>query len=622
MTAIIDKLQKGVQLHQSGQYDAAREEYLEVLQTDENNADAIHLLGVLDMQSGDNVKALERLLRASELQPGAVNILSNLGSAQRRLGKFEDALATYQKAISLDPAHAECYHNMGVALRAQKRNDEAVICFRKAIELRPNYVEAIRNLTAIEIENGNWQQAMHSSQLAANANPADLPAHLKLAECQMKLKQFPDAIVAFRKVLEIDATQTVALNGLGLALKATGELEQAKETLEKVLQLDPNSFPALANLGTVLQGMKKIDLAIEMYRRALTVKEDSAEAHNNLGGALKEKGLMDESLQHCRRAIEIKPELASAHCNLAAVSQLSGEFDAALKGYEKAIALQGDLIEAHLGIGSAYAQMGKLKEARKCYSRALFHNPKHAESRLYRGIIGLLDGDLENAWSDYEWRFETTESKRRKIAAPRWDGSNLNGKPILLHAEQGLGDTIQFMRYGKLIHQQKGGRVVIECQKALLPLLSRVPWIDQLVAQGEQLPAFTTHVPMMSLPGVFCTTMENIPDEIPYLSADPDLVEKWNSPIGDLPGLKVGIAWQGNPDFKQDKLRSIPLKEFAPLFDLPDLSIVSLQKGFGSEQIENFVHADRLVTFENVDTDEGAFMDTAALLHHLGTVRK
>src|SRR5690606_16517656 len=135
------------------------------------------------------------------------------------------------------------------------------------------------------------------------------------------------------------------------------------------------------------------------------------------------------------------------------------------------------------------------------------------------------------------------------------------GNAVLLHAEQGLGDTLQFVRYGKLI-KERGGRLIVECQKALLPLLSRLEWIDQLVAQGEPLPSFSCYVPMLSAPGIAATNLENVPNSVPYLSADPELVEKWREPIRSLSGFKIGFAWQGNPDFKQDKFRSIPLQEF------------------------------------------------------------
>lgn len=616
MVALQDKLQQAVQLHQSGDRDQAKALYEEVLAFDSNNVDAIHLLGVMDMQAGENEKALERLEQAAKLNPTAVNILSNLGTAQRRLGQHSAAVVTYQRAISIDKNHAESYHNLGVALKKMSRVEDALKCFRKAVELRPGYSEAIRNIAQLEMQGNDWQGALSTTQDAAQKDPGDRAKQLRLAECSMKALQYAEAIKAFDAVLAMDSKDITALNGKGLALKSLGKLPEAEATLKRALEVDPTSFPAICNLGTVLQGLKKFDKAIERYREALGINPNSAEAHNNLGGALKEKGQIEEAKKHCRRALELKPELASAHCNLAAVLQLEGEFEQAIELYEQALSFRGDLPEGLLGLGSVYAQLGRFADARKCYSRVLFFHPKNVEAKLYRGIVGLLGEDFDNAFADYEARWELPENKKRVIQVPRWDGGDLKGQSILLHAEQGLGDTLQFIRYAKLV-QQRGGKVIVECQKALIPLLAQLDCVDQLVPQGSTLPSFSRYCPLLSLPGVFATDYPSIPNEVPYLQADPGLVDEWGNRLESMPGIKVGIAWQGNPDFKQDKLRSIPLSFFAPIIETEGVTAVSLQKGFGSEQIESLPCKSSLHTFENLDDEEGAFMDTAAILGHL-----
>lgn len=616
MQAVQEKLQMAVKLHQEGQRERAKSLYEEVLEIDPGNVDAVHLLGVLDLQAGENSVALEKLSKAAAMRPGAVNILTNLGTAQRRLGLHEQAIATYKNAIEIDVNHAESYHNLGVALKAQQRIPEAIRSFRRAVELRPGYPEAMRNLTQLEMQSGDWQQALNSSQVAAQQNPADRDAHLRLAECRMKMKQYKDACESFDAVLKIEPKNLTALNGKGLALKSCGDLKAAEATLKQALEVDPKSFPAVCNLGTVYQGLKDYDKAIAQYKKALEINPKSAESHNNIGGALKEKGEIDESLKHCKRALELKPELPSAHCNYASAMQLQGHFDEAIASYEKALGFQADLHEALLGLGSVYAQSGRLQLARNCYSRALFFNTGNTEAMLYRGIIGLLAGDYATAFADYEARWKLPENASKLVKAPRWNGSQLNGQAVLLHAEQGLGDTLQFVRYAALV-KQRGGKTVVACQKPLMPLLARMDSIDHLVAQGDKLPPFVSHVPLLSLPGVFETAVDDVPAEVPYLTADPDLVEKWREPITSLPGLKVGIAWQGNPDFKQDKFRSIALKHFAPIIESDGTSVISLQKGFGSEQIAELACGDQLHEFDDLDAEEGAFMDTAAILSHL-----
>lgn len=616
MVALQDKLQQAVQLHQSGDRDQAKALYEEVLAFDSNNVDAIHLLGVMDMQAGENETALGRLERAAQLNPTAVNILSNLGTAQRRLGQHSAAVATYQRAISIDKNHAESYHNLGVALKKMSRSEDALKCFRKAVQLRPGYAEAIRNVAQLEMQGNDWQDALATTQDAAKKNPEDRDKQLRLAECSMKARQYAEAIKAFDVVLSIDPSNIVGLNGKGLALKSLGKLPEAESTLKRALELDSASFPAVCNLGTVFQALKRYDEAKKQYEQALKMKPDSAESLNNLGGVLKEQGDIEGSIEHCSKALEIKPELASARCNLASARQILGEFDVAIDMYKQALDIQADLPEALLGLGSVYAQAGMLEDARSCYSRALFFHPDNCEAMLYRGIIGLLSGDYQNAFADYEARWRLPENVGKVIKAPRWNGSQLKGEKILLHSEQGLGDTLQFIRYADLV-KQRGGTTIVMCQKPLLPLLAGVESIDQLVGVGDQVPPFSKHVPLLSLPAVFETTLENIPADVPYVDADVDLHGKWREAIEPLPGFKVGIAWQGNPDFKQDKFRSIALQHFRGIVHTRGVSTVSLQKGFGSEQIEDVEFGGEIRQFENLDDDEGAFMDTAAILSHL-----
>ncbi len=614
--SVQEKLQRAVKLHQTGERQKARELYGEILQVDAENVDAIHLTGVLNLQEGQNEQALEFLERAIKLSPRAVNVLTNLGAVQRRLGKIDDAIETYKKALANDPNHAESYHNLGVALKAAAGFDEAIKCFRKALELKPGYSEAIKSLAQLEIQSGDWAKAIVTSEQVAKENPKDATAQLRLAECRMRLRQYQDAIKNFDAVLAVEPDHITALNGKGLAQKSLKSYQEAAKTLKRVLEIEEKNFPAMCNLGTVFQGLKQYDDAIQLYRRAIEIRPDSAEAHNNLGGALKEKGELEAAMDACRRALELKPTLASAHCNLAASHQLKGQFDEAIDLYKKALDLNGDMHEALMGLGSVFAQMGTLAQARKWYSRALFFKPDHQEARLYRGIIGLLDGDYETAFSDYEARLELIEAKKRIFKVPRWNGDRLENETLLLHSEQGLGDTIQFIRYAKYA-KDLGAKVVVECQRPLLPLLARVDFVDQLVAQGDKLPPFSKYCPMLSLPGLFYPKLDSFPCDVPYLTPDPHLVQKWRDKIEALGPNRVGLAWQGNPDFKQDKFRSIPLTQFQGIIDADCLTPVSLQKGFGSEQIDNLDCKDKLVQLGEIDADEGAFMDTAAILQHL-----
>ncbi len=241
--------------------------------------------------------------------------------------------------------------------------------------------------------------------------------------------------------------------------------------------------------------------------------------------------------------------------------------------------------------------------------------PDHAETHLSRAVLWLLTEDFERGWPEYEWRWQAG-CVPRAFPQPRWDGSPLEGRTILLHAEQGLGDTLQFVRYARLVHE-RGGTVIVECQPALVRLLASCPGIDRVVARDEPLPDFDVHAPLLSLPGIFRTTLDNLPADGPYLFAQDESIVRWREELSGADGFKVGIAWQGNPLHQQDHFRSIQIERFARLADVPRVKLYSLQVGAGRDRLEEA--AGRLpitdLTEKFVD-----FQETAALVRNLDLV--
>jgi hypothetical protein len=230
--------------------------------------------------------------------------------------------------------------------------------------------------------------------------------------------------------------------------------------------------------------------------------------------------------------------------------------------------------------------------------------------------VSLLSGDFERGWAEYEWRWKTKDCPRRNFSQATWDGQPLDGKTILLHAEQGLGDVIQVVRYAALV-KRRGGVVVVECPRPLLSLLANCEGIDRLVGRGEELPSFDVQASLLSLPGIFHTTLEDLPATIPYLFADPGLAQRWRQELDRIAGFKIGIAWQGSLQNRNDRDRSIPLDCFEPLARCSGVQLLSLQKGAGVEQLPE-------VTKRFPVTELGSrledFMDTAAVLANLDLV--
>ena len=395
-----------------------------------------------------------------------------------------------------------------------------------------------------------------------------------------------------------------------------GRLQAAEQVYRQILAVEPALAEAHNNLGVALQDQGKPDEAVACYRRALTLKPGFTEAHNNLGNALKCRGQLDEAIASYRRALELKPEFAQAHYNLGNAFQEQGNLDDAVACYCRALELKPDHAGTHYNLGNALKDQRKLDHALACFRRALELNPDHAEAHWTRAFTWLLAGDWQRGWPEYEWRWRTKEFVLRRFPQPWWEGESLAGKTILLHAEQGLGDTIQFVRYAPLV-KQRGATVVVACQEPLVRLLEGCAGIDQLVAHVEDVRAFDLHAPLLSVPGILKTSLETIPAKVPHVVAKPELVEQWRARLADLDGFRVGITWQGNPEFRGDRFRSIPLGHFAPLARIRGVRWISLQKGVGSQQLAEVRDRFPVVDLGSRLQD---FTDTAAVMKNLDLV--
>ena len=272
----------------------------------------------------------------------------------------------------------------------------------------------------------------------------------------------------------------------------------------------------------------------------------------------------------------------------------------------------------HNNLGAALHEQGRLQEALTCYEESIRLNPDYSEAHWNRALGWLVTGNFEQGWPEYEWRFKRKIFPPRPFPQPIWDGSSLAGKTILVHAEQGLGDTLQFVRYVPLV-KQHGGTVIVECPQRLMPLLRSCPGIDQIVAAGASLPPFDVHLPLLTAPSVFKTTLATVPANVPYLFADAGLVQEWGRRLTVVDEFKIGISWQGDPKHRKDRFRSIRLAELEPLARLEGVRLFSLQKGPGMEQLSGVAFP---ITDLGSQLDEstGAFMDTAAVIKHLDLV--
>jgi tetratricopeptide (TPR) repeat protein len=420
-----------------------------------------------------------------------------------------------------------------------------------------------------------------------------------------------EAAALYREVTRA-APDAAAWSALGRCLLRLGRWGEAASSYEAALRLAPGDADNLANYGMALDEQGAHDRAVEAYGRALAAQPDHAVAHYNLGNALRELRRYDDAAASYGRALVIRPDWVEAHANLGFAHARTGRNDAAIASYGRALALRPDHADAHNGIGLAFQARGEFDRALAHFDRAVAIAPDLPYAHANRAQLWLLHGDFARGWPEYEWRLRVPGHAMPPTAAPRWDGSPLDGRTIVLRAEQGLGDTLQLVRFAPAL-AARGARVVLETQPAIERLAATCPGLAAVVPRGAPLPPHDFETPIASVPLRLGVTADSIPAEVPYLSADPALAAAARARIRRDDTFCVGIAWQGNPAFPQDCYRSIPLRAFAPLVQIPGVRLFSLQKGIGSEQLAGapFPVEDLGAA---LDPGGGAFTDTAAAM--------
>lgn len=423
----------------------------------------------------------------------------------------------------------------------------------------------------------------------------------------------------YRQILATNPQHADALHLLGVAAHQRGDHSAARNLILKAISLRPDNADYHNNYGEVCRAAGLLAEAEQAYRRAIAIDSTQGSYYSNLCLALRESGKLAQAIEAGRKAIQLSPDNVVAHLNLANALSDSNRFDQALACYQRALSIDPQQPQVLTAMGTTYAEMGLFDQATQCFDRAIAIND-HPDAHWNRSLMRLLHGDYTQGWQEYEWRWRCPEFFSQKINAPQpqWDGSDISGRTILLYCEQGLGDTIQFVRYAPLV-ARLGATVILQCQRELQRLLASVTGIHQVVARGQELPPFELHLPLLSLPRLFKTTVRTIPASVPYISADPQLIEIWRQRLGPLlPGhRRVGLAWAGRPTHKNDRNRSMQLSQLAALASVPNVQWISLQKGPAAQQAANPPGGMRLLDLTDQIHD---FTDTAALIANLDLI--
>ena len=413
------------------------------------------------------------------------------------------------------------------------------------------------------------------------ATRAELEALVAAANEHFAAKRYAESEAPLRRVLEIDPRNTSALHVLALARHHLDHTDEAIELMRRAVAIEPASARFRSDLGIMLHAARRYEEALESDRRALALNPDDAATHNSLGATL-------SSLQ---RPVE------------------------AIAAYRRALALKADYYECWTNLGHSQQQLLQLDEAADSYRRALGIKHDYVPAHCSAGMLALLRGDYANGFTQFEWRWRLKIMTPRDFKQPAWQGEPLDGKTVLLHAEQGAGDTIQGLRFAAAV-AARGGRAVLELPRPLVRLATSLEGGGEIVTQGAALPRFDLHCAFMSLPRVLGTTLENLPAR-PYLYADPAAVERWSRRLaGGRAACKIGIAWAGNPQHAADRQRSMAIERLAPLLEIPGVCFYSLQVGTRAGDLAR-LPAGQVVDLAPELTN---FAETAAALANLDLV--
>ena len=473
-----------------------------------------------------------------------------------------------------------------------------------------NLAEAIDYAAAL-IRAGKLDGAERLCLDILKVKPDDFDAECLLGMVKARRGDQSAALACFDRALRSNPQSYEALYNRAATLQALKRHEEAVDAYDQALSVKPDCSDSLKERGDVLQALNRYTEAIDSYDQALLLKTDFWQALNNRGNTLLKLKRYDEALASYDRALVVEPNRPEMLNHRGAALEALHRSGEALESYDKALSLKPHYFEALSNRGASLQSLNRHAEAMESYDGALSLVPDYAEALWNKSLLLLLLGDFARGWPLYEWRWKRSDAPAElERAEPLWrSGEDIRGKRILLYAEQGLGDAIQFSRYASAVSSE-GATVVLEVPQPLVRVLRNIQGATDVIAMGEPSPRCDLRCPLMSLPLLFNTSFATIPAATPYLRADQDLLAKWSAKLGPRTGLRVGLAWSGGAALKNDRNRSIPLATLSPLFGLP-IEWICLQKEIRAPDRRE---VERRATLRAFADELDDFSDTAALI--------
>jgi len=548
-------LNNGIELAIKGDLRQAASAFSRAIELDPGCFEAYNNLGLVFQEIDCLREAEDCIRRAIELKPDCSSAFNNLGMVQKKAGRLPEAVISFRRAIELNPENSEAYNNLGIVQSDASLWDEATKLFCRAIELKPDNAETYFNLSIIQIKLNRPDKAAKSLYRAIAINPKYTAAYFNLGVVQAEMKHLDEAVDAFSRAIELNPLYHEAYNNLGAVLRHTGRLGEAETILRRAIELRPEYPKSYNNLGLVLKDNHRLKEAETCLRHSINLNPNDPETHNNLALVLKDTGCLADAEISLQRAIELRP----------------------------------GFVEAEFALGFLYLLQEKYEKGWQKYV----------------------------AWRAYdESRFKRYDAFQSKCL--NWQGEDLTGRKILLFSDQGFGDAIQFIRYAPLV-ANVAGQTGIWVQKPLQRLMAAAMngfelQTDESIAVGQ----YDFSCPMSSLPYIFNTSKETIPQAIPYIRPADENLSAWSERLDNLDGgqrYRVGVVWAGNPNHENERNRSIDFDVFNTLFDNKQVSWVSLQVGKRAEDLCGMPFPVIDISRDLVD-----FAETAAVIEKLDLV--
>lgn len=581
----VKPLAEAVSRFQAGDLQAAERQCRSILSSEPDNAEALHLLSVIAHRTNNNQAAVELVKKAINADSKNASYYNTLGFILRILRQYDQAAVALRQAIELKEDYPDAHNNLGIALAESGQLQDAAAAYERALSYRPEFPEVQNNLGNLYYRMGRLEDAAAAYEVATALRPDYAEAHANRGDAFANQGDMKQAMAAYRKATEAAPNWAAGWYKLGNALFQQEQFDKALAAFRRCIDINPNQPRVLTNLGASLEKLGQYEEAAMMLRHAVVLSPDDVASIKNLGHVILKLGHVGEGLHLLRRAVELKPDDA----------------------------------DAQYTFGNALLRMERLQEALNCYAKVRELTPDAARAYFAPAAVLLMNGQFKEGWAAYDSRFKMAAYKSNvpNVMERLWDGSPLGNKRLLVHVEQGFGDTLQFVRYIPVLRaRHPDARIILVCEPELHTVLTQVEGYDEIHPLGSKNKIeFEYQVPLLSLPNRLGTTLETIPVNVPYVAPPPDAKAALNrSPETKL---AVGIVWAGRPTHSDDRFRSSSIKWFSSLFDVPGVEFFSLQWGPRSKEIEPFLERGNVHSMTDQLTNFG---ETAALIKQLDLV--